>query len=371
MATYFRVIEPGRQFFDANGAVLAGGLINTYDPGTTTPKTCYQDNAGASSHTNPIVLDAAGRLPAAVWTTTGGVKLVVTTAAAGAIFTEDDVEGVNDVSANSASEWTASGLTPTRTGNTTFTLAGDQTTAFHKGRRLRMTDSSTLYGRIVKSVESGGTTTVTVVLDSGNLSASLSAVAYGLTAWSSSSIAVPHYSLVAATTISAVASVSFDANTHPALFDGTFRGGYFLLTNIIPATDDTYLICQVGTGATPTYQTTGYVWGGRTQGPSTGIDLGSTVDSYTGGLALSRVASTVNLGTGAGEAFDGQVWAPSLGDAVRVNWRWQGTYLSSGANLQTVQGGGQYGSTTAITGVRFLMSSGNLASGEIAAYGMA
>lgn len=74
-------------------------------------------------------------------------------------------------------EWWDFGVTPTRTGNATFTLpTTDYTAAFVEGRRLRFTDSSTLYGTVVSSSFGASVTTVTVVMDSGNLSASLTKV---------------------------------------------------------------------------------------------------------------------------------------------------------------------------------------------------
>lgn len=76
-------------------------------------------------------------------------------------------------------EWRDWGHTPTRTGNTTFTVPTDVTAIYTANRRIKCTDSSTLYGTISSSVF-GAVTTVTVTLDSGNLSASLTAVAVGL-----------------------------------------------------------------------------------------------------------------------------------------------------------------------------------------------
>ena len=52
----------GWQFFDNNGAPLAGGLIYTYAAGTTTPQATYTTSAGTTAHTNPIVLNSAGRV---------------------------------------------------------------------------------------------------------------------------------------------------------------------------------------------------------------------------------------------------------------------------------------------------------------------
>jgi hypothetical protein len=71
------------------------------------------------------------------------------------------------------------GHTPTRTGATTFTVATDLTATYTVGRRIKCTDSSTLYGTISVSSYGAPNTTVTVVLDSGSLSTSLTAVALG------------------------------------------------------------------------------------------------------------------------------------------------------------------------------------------------
>lgn len=73
--------------------------------------------------------------------------------------------------------WTDLGHTPTRTGATTFTVVGDLTAYYVAGRRIKCTDSSTLYGTIDSSVYSAPNTTVTVTLDSGSLTVSLSAIA--------------------------------------------------------------------------------------------------------------------------------------------------------------------------------------------------
>lgn len=75
--------------------------------------------------------------------------------------------------------WIDYGHTPTRTADTTFTVTGDQTGTYTVGRRIRATDSATLYGTITASAYTS-LTTVTVSLDSGALSASLTAVALGI-----------------------------------------------------------------------------------------------------------------------------------------------------------------------------------------------
>jgi hypothetical protein len=59
------------QFFDNSGNVLTGGLLYSYLAGTTTPATTYTTAVGNVAHSNPIVLDAAGRVPSGeVWLAT-------------------------------------------------------------------------------------------------------------------------------------------------------------------------------------------------------------------------------------------------------------------------------------------------------------
>lgn len=93
------VAGAGWQFFDNSGAVLTGGLLYTYTAGTTTPVTTYQDSAGATPNANPIVLDAAGRVSAEVWLTTGAAyKLVLKTSVGATLWTMDNLRAINDPS---------------------------------------------------------------------------------------------------------------------------------------------------------------------------------------------------------------------------------------------------------------------------------
>jgi hypothetical protein len=61
------------QFFTNTGAVLTGGKLYTYLAGTTTPATTYTTSAGNVARTNPIILDAAGRVSGGgeIWLTVG------------------------------------------------------------------------------------------------------------------------------------------------------------------------------------------------------------------------------------------------------------------------------------------------------------
>lgn len=84
----------GAQFFDNNGNVLSGGKIYTYQAGTTTPLATYTTNSESAFHTNPIILDSAGRVPSGgeIWLQLGvGYKFVLTTSTDVLIATYDNI----------------------------------------------------------------------------------------------------------------------------------------------------------------------------------------------------------------------------------------------------------------------------------------
>jgi hypothetical protein len=85
------------QLFDNNGNPLAGGKIFTYLAGSTTPATTYTSSAGNIAHSNPIILDGAGRVPSGeIWLTDGiTYKFVVQDSANNLIGTYDNLTGIN------------------------------------------------------------------------------------------------------------------------------------------------------------------------------------------------------------------------------------------------------------------------------------
>jgi hypothetical protein len=67
------------QFFTNTGSVLTGGKLYTYAAGTTTPQTTYTTYRGNVARTNPIILDAAGRVSdgGEIWITANAYKFVL------------------------------------------------------------------------------------------------------------------------------------------------------------------------------------------------------------------------------------------------------------------------------------------------------
>lgn len=87
----------GAQFCDNNGNPLSGGKLYTYAAGTTTPAATYTSAAGSVFHTNPIVLNAGGRVPDSgeIWLDGDtAYKFILKTSADTLIATWDDIWGI-------------------------------------------------------------------------------------------------------------------------------------------------------------------------------------------------------------------------------------------------------------------------------------
>ena len=106
------------QFFTNTGAVLTGGKLFTYAAGTTTPLASYTTSAGNVARTNPVVLDAAGRVPGSgeIWITPASYKFVLTDSTDVLIATYDNVSGIGAASYQ-IQNFTGNGVT------TAFTLS--------------------------------------------------------------------------------------------------------------------------------------------------------------------------------------------------------------------------------------------------------
>jgi hypothetical protein len=111
------------QFFDNSGQVLTGGKLYTYSAGTTTPAVTYTTSSGTTAHSNPIILNAAGRVPDSgeIWLTDSvSYKFVLKDQNDVLIATYDNLIGINSNFVN----FTGEEETQTATqGQTVFTLA--------------------------------------------------------------------------------------------------------------------------------------------------------------------------------------------------------------------------------------------------------
>lgn len=84
------------QFFNNDGVPLSGGLIYTYQAGSSTLANTYTTNVGNIAHTNPVVLDSSGRVPSGeIWlVATYAYKFVLKDSTGVLIATWDNIWGI-------------------------------------------------------------------------------------------------------------------------------------------------------------------------------------------------------------------------------------------------------------------------------------
>ena len=74
---------------------LAGGLLYTYQAGSTTPLTTYTNNQGTIACPNPIVLGTNGIAPTEIWLNSANAyKFVLATSANVTLYTYDNISGI-------------------------------------------------------------------------------------------------------------------------------------------------------------------------------------------------------------------------------------------------------------------------------------
>ena len=288
----------GQQFFTSQGVILSGGLIYTYQAGTTTPQNTYTDSTATVANANPIVLDSAGRLTSNVWLAAGVPTKFVLATSVGTTegVAQDYVTGVNDPLAVGASaEWTAYVVAPTYVNTTSFSLSGNQTSLFTVGRRVKAQCTSGLvYGTVTASVYTS-LTTITLALDSTLLDSGLSAVSYGFL----SDLSTPTPGSVS---VLATGSVLAGAGSGPIV---AATGAQIVaaigtapVTNLAGGVAGA-IPYQTGAGATATTAagTTGQVLvsggtGSPTWTSSPSVGLGKVGQAWSANLSGSRVFST-------------------------------------------------------------------------------
>lgn len=82
----------GWQFFDNNGLPLAGGMLYSYQAGTSTLQSTYTSSSGSIQNSNPIILDSSGRPSNEIWFNNSlNYKLVLTDANGVQIWSMDNI----------------------------------------------------------------------------------------------------------------------------------------------------------------------------------------------------------------------------------------------------------------------------------------
>ena len=89
-------------FVSSVGIPLAGGLLYTYQAGSTTALASYTDNTGTILNTNPIILGTNGVPPFEIWLTSGvSYKFVLTDSTGSTLATYDNIYGIPSATSSS------------------------------------------------------------------------------------------------------------------------------------------------------------------------------------------------------------------------------------------------------------------------------
>ena len=111
MAVNLSPIGNGFQFLTTTGLPLNGGLIYTYQAGSSTPLATYTDVNGTTANTNPIVLGTDGRPQNEIWLTYGyNYKFVLKDSGGVTIQSYDNLYGIIGTAPASGTTFPAGGI---------------------------------------------------------------------------------------------------------------------------------------------------------------------------------------------------------------------------------------------------------------------
>jgi hypothetical protein len=177
----------------------------------------------------------------------------------------------------------------------------------------------------------------------------------------------PGWTLIETQEASSSATIDFETG-----LDDTYDDYEIRISSAKPANDDVEMRMRVGTGAGPvTYQADAadYYWQTMHMAGATSAISGDASDSE---MVLSSTAGGGgSLGNNTDETFNGTVRFSNPESAANMkHFHWSGTYNDPGGIPRPYLGGGAYLTAEAITAIRFLMSTGNIASGRFSLYGL-
>lgn len=197
----------------------------------------------------------------------------------------------------------------------------------------------------------------------GDLTSGSPTTCYNM-AWSPAGAGTPSGSLILLEQHTAAASASLDFTS---FVSSTYDDYVCRATSIILSTSTADFNVQVGTGAGPTWDTAAnYEWAdfSSNQSGATGAvgSAGGTAFTLYGSLGNSANTGTLRATLDIADPQNAATWK---------SFTWQSAGLSSASNWSQHTGSAAYKSTTALTGIRFLPSSGTITSGTIRCYGVA
>ncbi len=172
---------------------------------------------------------------------------------------------------------------------------------------------------------------------------------------------------------SATASASSSIDFTSSVITSTYDQYAVTMTNIKPATDSVVLWLRFsvsGSFITATDYPEAFMAINNAAGSA--ANNAGWANSASAKISMNSNASSNKLGTATNEQYNGTVFIYNPSDASHfTTCRGHCVYETDGGLFTTGSMGGHYIQTSAVDGIRFLMSSGNIASGVFRVYGIA
>ena len=176
--------------------------------------------------------------------------------------------------------------------------------------------------------------------------------------------------LIKTLTASSSSTINFVHGTSDVVLDNTYPIYLFKFINVQPGTDASKLEMNLSIDTGSNYnvtKTSSNFYAGHTEADGTGFGQDS-------GLAQSTADAFIavgDIGSAADESCSGEMWLfdPSSTTYVK-HWISVWTIYVSNPQAQVTHSAGYGNTTSAVDAVRFLMDSGNIASGTFKLYGI-
>lgn len=308
--------------------------------------------------------------------TAGGTKIVDVASTGASITGTLTTSGALTVTADGATV-TAGGLTLTAGGLTvtadtiiapvgsntapTYSFASDSNTGiYHIG-----SDNIGITVNGVKEVDIGvaGTTLTHALTVTSGFTVSGGSVSLPAGSISNAALAAPGGCVLIETK---TASTSNTIDFETGLTDTNYDAFEIRISSVKPTSDDVEMWLRVGTGGTPTYQTSGYYWSNGGQVTSAATPGGNSSDAK---IVISGNTNNQALGNATGENYHCVITFnnPEASDFCVFSYR--GGYVGAGGESIAFYGSGHWTTAGAITGIRFMTESSTIVSGRFSLYG--
>ena len=174
---------------------------------------------------------------------------------------------------------------------------------------------------------------------------------------------VNHWVMISSQTASASASINFTG------LSSTYRAYRVVLSNVAAATDAADLFIRTSTNGGSTYDeaASDYTWVYNLTYVDT---LSVAANLPTGDYQAAQIVLAADMGNAANEMLNGEVMFYNLSAAQYAHLTYHAFYTSNVPLYINTIGSGMRMSAADVDAIRFIMDTGNIASGEFTLYGL-